>query len=131
MMLMTNRYESQILISRSSFFNINSIALRKPRITLVTLKLKSFCGNLRSIILLCKEETLLFLLTLGLWPMLHLFHMLVVHTLIIQLPQSYETYGFNASSEQQIFREVFLWAKILLGDCRAFPRGDTSVNFSY
>ena len=47
-----------------------------------------------------------------------------------QLPQTYETY-FNISicnSKWWIFRKVFLWAKILSGDCRLFSRGYTSIN---
>jgi len=40
-------------------------------------------------------------------------------TLIIQLPRAYEPYSFNADSE---WREVFLWARILSGDCRLLPR---------
>jgi len=44
---------------------------------------------------------------------LHLSHMLVVRTLIIQLPQAYGTYSFNAGFEQQIFFRGISMSKIL------------------
>ncbi|XP_018317874.1 uncharacterized protein [Mycetomoellerius zeteki] len=47
---------------------------------------------------------------------------IIMPTLIIQLPRAYGTYGFNAGSERRIFREVFLWARILLGACRFSER---------
>jgi len=48
----------------------------------------------------------------------HLSHMLVVRTLIIQLPQAHGTYSFNAGTEQWIFfREM---SKDTLGRFPAF-----------